>query len=229
VAFNPNDYNIEQWLSLEESNMLQKICSIYDDQGRLTEEKKTRVHVVPVGYVIPDSSGRISRDAPCLRRTFLYDEFDNPTATVPTIVEWGVACEEASHGALPPTTGNPSGIVEFGIKVSKLNNEFNEITNLVNGVETLLLRKTLLPDEVIYMRSLRVSGDSRAEYYIKIDGVPLDKRRLWWTQFNDQVWFETADGGIMLSNEAVLEVFITNTGEGPADFNASVDYTKEPE
>lgn len=104
MAFNPNQFNVEQWLELENENLLQKVCSVYDEDGVLSEQYKTRVTIFPVGTVY---RGETSRFAPALYRSFSYDSRGNPVGSVPEMREWTQECEDQSGGdAGLPTGGN---------------------------------------------------------------------------------------------------------------------------
>ena len=99
MTFSRRNYNIEEWLALENEGLLEKICSIYDGAGRVIEQKKTRVNVIPLGAV--DAKGGKSSSAACLSRKFIYDTAGGVRTTAPQIVEWDQACEDIAQGADP--------------------------------------------------------------------------------------------------------------------------------
>lgn len=224
MGFNPREHDIENWLRLEDDNILQKICDLFDGDGRLVERRKTRIGIYPAGRHNP-LTGAPSVNPACIRRIYFYDEFDNITVSVPSVAEWTQACEDIANGEQPDNPSVPT-VVPRGLLLAPLNIEYNEVTNVTEGVETLITRITVQPDERLYIRHADVSGENRAIYTLKIDGDIKYKKRTWWTRFDSTILSNTADGGIIVGEGSTISVYVTNTGEGLANFNATIGYVR---
>lgn len=98
MAFNPDDFDVELWLKLEDGNILQKLCNTYDVDGVITGQYKTRISVVPNGKYF---RGVKSINAPCLFRAFTTDSEGAVTTTPAEIREWEQACEDNKIGIIP--------------------------------------------------------------------------------------------------------------------------------
>lgn len=223
MTFKRADHDIEEWLSLEDSNLLQKICNLTDEDGNVVEQYKTRVFIVPVGSYIPTLPNAISKSAPALYRSFNYDDEGNRVASLPDIREWTSYCESIVQGADPaeiPSTGIPSGL-----KVARSFYDYDESLSVPAAATVALVSKTLLPDEAIYLRHSHFSGENIGKFQVLVNGSPLQTKRTWWTKFDGDFWFNTANGGILYDNEEVIEIKVTNLGVGVADFEASIGFT----
>lgn len=95
MAFNERDYNLERWLELEVNNMLQKVCNLYDDNGRIVEQFRTKVKIVPKGQSF---QGKISISSPALHRAYTYSDQGRQIASLPSIKEWLPEHEAAASG-----------------------------------------------------------------------------------------------------------------------------------
>jgi len=221
LAFNPTDFNIEVWLRLEVENVLQKVCSLYDVDGRLVEQWKTRVSVVPFGNY-PSGSTVKSLAAPALYRAFWYDANGAMIARVPYIREWTQACEDAATGgALNPS--DPS-ILPFGATAVPTLIHYEESLAVAIGADIKILSYTVPVGKKSYARNIRVSGDNRAIYKIYKNAVKLRELRTWWTSFDAETFFDSADGGLYLEEDDKIEVFVFNKGSDPVKFTASLSF-----
>jgi len=221
TAFNAD---IEKWLELENNNLLQKICNIFDDEGHLVEQYKTRVNTVPIGNRSKVNPNIVQTSpAPSLYRFFNYDDEGNVVASVPEIREWTQDCEDVAQGADPDDPLNPGG-VPAGLKVAKSTYLFSQANNLAAGANTTVISKTLAPGEALYVRHIAISGENRSRFVVKVNNVELQTKRLWWTHWNDDFWFNTANGGILFENEETIQVFVYNDGPEAANFEASIGY-----
>jgi len=222
LAFNQRDYDIEEWLRLEGANLLQKVCNVVDDDGFLVEQYKTRVYIVPVGKPIPYKSGQLSVSAPCLYRSFNYDDEGNQIASLPEMREWLQACEDAAQGANPddPTFSG----VPAGLKVAKSTYLEFEANSVPVGATVVLASITIPAEEAIYLRHVVFSGENRGKFQVFVNGSKLQTKRTWWTRWDGDMWFNTANGGILYESEETIEVKVTNLGVEPADFEASIGY-----
>ena len=207
---------------MEVEGVMQKECNIFDEDGLLIEQYKTRVQTVPKGSIIPFSIGKIAGEAAALYRFFTYDDEGNKVGSVPRIREWTQVCEDAATGTIPPE--GPVGGVPAGLKIANSEYEYS-IANLVPaGATVTLATKTLLLDESIYLRHIQISGENRSRFIVDIDGSPKQSKRLWWMKFNDDFWFNTANGGILYQDEEIINVVVTNDGPDPATFEASIGF-----
>ncbi len=111
MSFDQRKYSVEEWLTLEEDGLLQKVCNFYDDDNNLIAQYKTRVGQQPSGSLSIDGKFEII-DAPALFRSFSYDGNGNAVASVPQIGEWTQECEDEAVGSvpdsLPPAGETPS-------------------------------------------------------------------------------------------------------------------------
>ena len=218
MSFNPRDYDIENWLRQETEGLLQKECNIFDEDGLLVEQFKTRVNIVPVGFGIPNSPF-VSGAAPSLHRQITYDDAGNPVASLPEIREWTVQCEELANGTFPDDGILPPPI-NRGTFSSKY--EYAESLSVPSNTTVSVYTKQLQPDEVIYLRHVIVSGENIAKYQVCVNGQPIGTKRTWYTKFNEDFFFKTSNGGILYKDEELIEVKVTNRGDSVADFETSV-------
>lgn len=218
MAFRPTNYDIEVWLRLENEGLLQKECNIYNGEGLLAEQYKTRVGIKPVGQPLYNAGGQLSVAAPALYRSFTYDEGGNRLADLPEIREWTVACEAAAQGSPIDDDG------DVVVNISKSSSRYEEANaaSVAVGSTVTLYSKQLIPDEIIYLRHIMVSGDNRAKFQVFVDGVLLATKRIWWTAWNEDFWFNTSNGGILYNNEELLEVRVTNLGDNAGSFESSI-------
>jgi len=222
MAFDPRQHDIEEWLRLEDSNLLQKVCNILDVDGYLVGQYKTRVYIVPVGNQIPNNTYQLSVTAPSLFRSFNYDDEGNAIASLPEIREWTQACEDLAQGADPGD--NPIVGVPAGLKVANATYDYGLASSVPAGASVVVVSKQLLPGEAIYLRHVPISGDNRARFRVDVNGSPKQGKRLWWMAFNDDFWFNTANGGILYKDEELIRIVVTNLGVDVADFESSIGY-----
>ena len=226
MAFDPVKYDIESWLALEDNNMLQKVCNIFDNDGFLVEQYKTRVTIVPVGQPLPyNRSGRLSISAPSLYRSFNYDDEGNVVGSVPEIREWTQSCEDSATGGIVDPE-DPVG-VPAGLKVAKTAYESGTVNAVVGPVITVLT-KTLAAGESIYIRHAMFSGCWPASFQVFVDGVQVGVTKyLTWLTYDNEIWFNSANGGILYNNEETIEIKVKNYGDTASDFEASLGYVVE--
>ena len=219
MAFNPLKFDINEWLILENTNILAKVCNVYYAEGLLTERYRTRLHIVPVGE--QNFEGNVINSAPSLFRAFSYDEAGNQLASIPEMREWSQACEDAAIGILPgfdPSTGIP-----IGLKVAKITNTYGEQTGVASGAEVTLASLTVPVDRKVFVRSALGQGDNRGLYTVYIDAVPEGQKRGWWTNaFNMDMDFSSANGGIEVDAGILIELKVRNDGPAGADFSGAI-------
>ena len=203
--------------------MLQKVCNILDQDGLLAAQYKTRVTIVPVGSPIPGRGHQLSTSAPALYRSFNYDDEGNLVASLPEIREWTQYCEDIAQGAQPDDPLLPGG-VPAGLKVAKSTYEYDEILSVASGATETIFQKVLAPEEALYLRHVIAGGANIGRYQVVIDNVPIQTKRTWWTKFDTDFWFNTANGGILFEDGETIEIKVTNCGDGFADFESSVGY-----
>lgn len=224
MPFKPTDFNIEDWLTLEDNNHLQKVCNIFDNDGFLVEQYKTRVFVVPVGKPIPWlKSGAVSISAPSLYRSFNYDDEGNVVGSVPEIREWTQACEDISNGGiLDPEI--PSG-VPAGLRIASTNYIRGSVSSIPIDATDTILTKTLAVGEELYLRHVIFSGCWPASFQVFVNGQQIGVTKyLTWLKYDNEIWFDSANGGILYSNEELIEIKVRNYGEGLGDFESSLGY-----
>jgi hypothetical protein len=218
MAFNPDKYFIEDWLQIEETNLLQKICNIIDTEGRLVGQYKTRLVIVPVGVAIPHgaSKGRPSIiQAPSLFRSFTYDDDGNQVASLPSMREWTQACEDAAQGANPDPV-DPIG-VPFGMNIAY--SECVKVSDSIPyNIETSVGIYTVPVGEQNYLRYTHVSSCNRGIYKLYIDGVLAMTKYTSWTQYNETFDFSTANGGKLLVAGQDLELKVINISMSLEEF-----------
>lgn len=225
MAIDYTKYNIEDFLEAENKGLLQKICNVYDADGFLVEQYKTRVYIVPVGYPKPTRSHQIQQEAPALYRFFNYDDEGNAVTSLPEIREWSEACEAIAQGADPNDPGLPGGGIPNGLKVAKSTYEHSSVNAVAQGNTVAVITKTLAPDEKIYLRHVMFSGENRGKFQVFVNGSEISPPKYtWWTKWDGDFWFDTANGGIFYEGEETIEVKVTNFGEGTANFESSLGY-----
>ena len=212
---------------METDGLLQKECNLFDEDGYIIEQYKTRVFTMPEGWTIPYSGGKQSVSAPALWRSFTYDDEGNRVASLPRMREWSDACEDAAQGSLPDDGDIIPGI-PAGLKIASSTYIHNEVTNIPNnGVDQIVVSYTVPIGEKAYLRHVPVDGDNRAKWKVLKDGVELQKKSTWWTRFSNDLWFNTANGGIICLEGEIIEVKVNNIGDGPSSFNASIGIVVE--
>jgi hypothetical protein len=226
VAFDKYKYDIEKWLVMEDDNLLQKVCKVIDTEGRLIGEYKTRVTIVPVGVVIPygSSKGRPKKNqSPSLYRSFSYDDDGNQIASLPEIREWTQACEDAAQGANP----DPDDPVDIplGVQVVGINYTRADVSSVPIESTVTVLTKTLASGEAIYLRHCLFSGCWPAAFQVFVDGQQIGTTKyLTWLKYDNEMLFDTANGGILYKNEETIEVKVKNYGEDLGDFESSIGF-----
>lgn len=225
-VFTPLDFDIEVWLTNEKNNLLQKICNIYDVDGLIVEQYKTRVKIFPIGTPMTHSRGRLSDTAPALYRTFNYDEEGNITASVPVMREWTQACEDLAQGNDPIDPTPPNG-VPLGLKVAKSTYIPDDVNSVAGGATVTVVSKQLLPNEAIYLRHVVASGNNQAKFQVLINGSPLQTKRTWFGDFDKDFWFHTANGGILYENEELITLSVTNCSDDDGDFEGAIGFVLE--
>ena len=225
MAFDPRNYDLEEFLRLENGGMLQKICNVLDEDGYLVAQFKTRVTIVPIGFPIPGRGHQLSTSAPALYRSFNYDDEGNVIASLPEIREWDETCEALAQGADPDDPLLPGGGVPSGLKVAKSTYEHASANAVAEGNTVSVLTKVLAPDERIYLRHVMFSGENRGKFQVFVNGAEISPAKYtWWTKWDGDFWFNTANGGILYEGEETIEVKVTNFGEGTANFESSLGY-----
>jgi len=208
---------------MEGENLLHKVCNILDEDGYLVEQYKTRVYTMPVGVVIPLSDGKISVAAPSLYRTFNYDDEGNQIASLPRMREWTQACEDVCQGADPNDPIDFPG-VPAGLKVAKTRYEHDEQLAVPYNTETTVVSLTANVDEPIYLRKVSGSGDNKGTYHVYIDGVRKNTKRSWWTDFNVEFDFSSANGGIYVVAGSTVTIKVINDSNSAETFDGSIGY-----
>jgi hypothetical protein len=220
MAFRPDSYNIEDWIRLEADGILQKICNIFDDDGYLVEQYKTRVFIKPVGIVVEDGTGRLSTSAPSLYRSFSYDEDDNQIASLPSIKEWTQDCEDAAQGFVPGSP--PTGGVPSGLKIAATVYAYNSVLLSPMQTNITIITHTVPTGEKAYLRHVPVSGQNKAKYTVYINESIVQVKRTYYTEYNEDFRFDTSNGGILLVADDVVTVKVDNNSNSSANFNASI-------
>jgi hypothetical protein len=225
LAFNPVLFFIEDWLELERNNFLQKVCSIFNEDGLLVGQYKTRLTVFPSGTVIKQGagSGKLMANSPSLYRSFSYDGNGNQIASLPAIREWKQACEDAANGGIidpEDPVGVPSGLV-----VASTEYDRGSVSSVPIEATVTIFTKTLAVDEEIYFRHAIFSGCWPASFQVFVDGQQVGVTKyLTWLKYDNEIWFDSANGGILYDNEEVIEIKVKNYGEDLGDFEASIGY-----
>lgn len=220
MSFDPLKYDIEIWLRDEANNLLQKRCYIYDNEGRIVDLYETRVHIVPVGYY--NYKGVLSQSAPCLHRSYYYSADGNRFEKVPEMAEWTAYCESNAVGGgidtigLPTTNGIPLGHV-----VTYSTPYFGEKQIAVNTSD-VVISKTIQTGQTGYIRQVLYSSDSLGEFTMELNGVIIAKGRLSYTEYNGELLFGTADGGIKVVENDLIEIKALNCGESLGLFNSTL-------
>ena len=217
MAFDPTKYDIESWLRMESEGLLQKECNVFDDDGLLVEQYRTRLIIVPVGTYAANNNGRISNNAPALYRRFTYDEAGNKVAGLPQMREWTQACEDAAQGFYPD-----DGDTVINVSKSSVKYLYGEVSSVPVGATVTVFSKQLAPDEYIFLRHVFAGGDCIAKFQVLVNGVLIGTKRTWWTKWDTDFWFNTSNGGIIYQNEELIEVRVTNLGEHLGEFEVSV-------
>lgn len=220
MAFNKRDYNVEEWLRLDNDSVLEKVCSIYDGSGRVVEEIRTRVTIVPLGNPLADGSP--SKSAPSLRRQYIYDTNGGVTSTVPIIVEWTQICEDISTGLTPPVL--PPVSIPVGLAVVKTTYIQDEALAVPYDTETPVITFVVPATDKVYLRHVLGSGDNRGTYVVYVDGVAQQKKRTWWGDFNADFRFDSADGGIFVNGGQTISLKVVNDSRDAATFDGSIGY-----
>lgn len=206
-------------MRLEVENVLQKVCSLYDIEGRLVEQWKTRVSIVPVGkyyYTVK------ALDSPSLYRAFWYNESGAMIARIPYMDEWTQACEDAATGGIL----NPSdpSVIPHGAIIVPVVAQFGEVNAVPANATQSVFSYTVALGEKSYIRNVRCSGDNRAVYFIRKNLTVIREVRAWWTSFDAETLFGSADGGLLLEEGDTFDILVWNKGEAPARFTASTSF-----
>ena len=220
MAFKSAKYDIEKWLGLENSNILQKVCNIYDVDGFLVEQYKTRISIVPAGTFF---NGQESVDAPALKRSFTYSDESNAIASLPSVAEWTQQCEDAAQGADPFDPLDPGGIPN-GLKVARSLYTYDEQLAVASNIETTIISYTVGAEENVYLRHVTGNGGNKGSYKVYIDGVTKQSKCSWWTSFHVDFRFDTANGGIYVESGSTISLKVVNDSNTAATFDGSIGY-----
>jgi len=179
------------------------------------------------------------------KRVILVDEFgnkfteDNPLPTSATF-SGAISVGEVDQGE--PNSNNkawPVKVIGTGNDQLKVNADgsinvnidsttdkpglqisHNEITSVVNGLETTILTVNINGQDK-RLSKVEVSGDTVAHFRIKLNGTTLVNKRSWWTSFNQTFDFEDFQNGLLLENGDVLTITVEHTRPFLGSFEAT--------
>lgn len=223
MAFSAAKYHTEDWLISENNNLLQKTCSIYDAEGFLVEEYKTRVAVFPIGTL--SKQNRLTLDAASLYRSFNYDSEGNQIAGLPEIREWTQACEDIAQGGGPGAGPGP-GAGGANLEKAQVKNVYDEDLIVAGGATVTLVSYTVPAGEAIYLRYMSGFGDNVAKYTAKIDGSPIQKKSGNYLNLNADLWFNSANGGILCTEGQVVLLEVNNVRPTTSPYYGSIQYVE---
>ena len=107
--------------------------------------------------------------------------------------------------------------VELGTKgISQ--NIYNEINSTPVGVETLIVSYTVPLNMKFDLSNATASGENIAEYIVKVNDDVVQKKRSWWSDFNQDFNFQE----LILSASDKVEIFVKNNGKNTVSFNATI-------
>ena len=98
---------------------------------------------------------------------------------------------------------------------------YNEITSVVNGVESTIITVNS-PPSGHRIEKIEVSGSNVGQYKVYINGIPILTKRTWWTQFNATFNFEDFTNGLVLTTGQVLTVTVIHDSPDLGTFEATV-------
>ena len=221
MAFDRRNFNIEEWLSLENEGLLEKICSVYDGAGRIVEQRKTRINIVPIGS--PDAKGIKSLSAPSLSRKFIYDGAGGVRTTVPEMVEWSQACEDIAQGTDPSYPPIDEG-APINLPIVKTSHVSDEQLLVPYNIETTVVSYTVPVSGNIYLRDVIGSGDNKGTYKVYVDGVLKKTKRTWWGDFNAEFSFASSNGGAFIQGGSTVTLKVTNDSNSAETFDGTIGY-----
>lgn len=116
---------------------------------------------------------------------------------------------------------NPDGSINVVVNNGTgkvLENHYGEVTNIVNGVTTLIISYLASPNDSL--QKVEFSGTNIAEYELVIDGLTQDKKR---TYFGNSLNgnFDFNDGLTILVGQLV-EIYVIHNRSMVGDFNARI-------
>lgn len=134
---------------------------------------------------------------------------------------------EDSSGNLQPLKISDEGRLQvdagqiFGIQDLKI--EYNEVSTIAVGVETLVNTYTAPVGKIAYLLTITSSGGNRGTYNIYNNGVPFDKVYSNVTALTANFDYKTGSGsvpGMVIPVGNTIDVKVINAGTSSADYNA---------
>jgi hypothetical protein len=73
------------------------------------------------------------------------------------------------------------------------------------------------------LRHASASGDNIAEFFVKVNGATVAKKRSWYTDYNAEFFFGPSDGGgyVAVAGD-IVTIEVNNFGPNPGDFNGTI-------
>ena len=111
---------------------------------------------------------------------------------------------------------NPDGSINVSTTPSgTVGNRFNEVSSVAAGVLTTVLSFTAT--SFGHLTQVSASGDNKAEYYIYVNGVLMDKRRSYYTDYN--VMFDLGRG-IPYGVNNIIQIRVLHNATTTGTFSA---------
>lgn len=103
-------------------------------------------------------------------------------------------------------------------------NQYNEISAVASGTETLIVQYTALPGKLTKLQKVQGSGGNISLYKIYIDGVPIGSARTYFGgDLNFEVnWTTGVTDGLALAASQTVEVTVIHNRPFPADYEARI-------
>jgi hypothetical protein len=121
---------------------------------------------------------------------------------------------------------NADGSININVNEAANENEvikYSEIASIAAAVETQIILYTVPLSTIFNLTRVLVSGDNKADYRVKINGVTKARERTWWTDFNATFEFSSSPKkGVKLVSGDTIQVTVIHSSDSIGAFNASI-------
>ena len=101
--------------------------------------------------------------------------------------------------------------------------QYSEVIGVAAAIETTIITYTVPVAKTFYLHNITVSGSNIGEYKVKINGTTKNKKRTWWTKFNEDFNFlASPNQGLSLTAGQTVQVTILHNSSSVGDFNSSI-------
>lgn len=119
---------------------------------------------------------------------------------------------------------NPDGSINTTFVASPTVSTYAEVTSVPSSTPTAISSYTAPAGKTTFLQRIAVSGSNKAIWELKVNGITLDKKRTYFTKFDNEFLLigEPGSNGHSLAVGDVVTIVATHTRSFVGDFNARI-------